>query len=622
MIGSLGRQVLTLVCFVFVSFYPVVAQALNESDVTEHIAHFDVDVLIARDGTLDVRETIHYIFGQAEKHGIFRDIPIEYAAALGTQKSITIDVESVQDETGKPLTHTESRVGGHLRIKIGDADRLISGAATYVIRYRVAGALTFNEDFDELYWNVTGHDWVVPITATSVAVRTAAPVAHDRFVCYVGSRGSTTRCDDTSAATVATPRSEWQIDWNQTLSAGSGITIALGFEKGYATEPTEWERAFAFLKNNPLVFLPLVVFGLMFRRWHREGRDPKGRGTIVPEYDVPDGLSPLHIAALQDGQLTGKEIPPAIIDLAVKGYLMIERVTHDGLIFDAADYRLTETAHHPAVGSIEAALVEALFAADQSTAGAESVQKLSTSPLAALLPGFLKRAIEAHGPKTEVRAENTPRSVEVSALKNKFYTQIPVLQKRTVDDLIARRLLVASPQAIWGKYALWGILLLVGGFFLLSHLELRGMSIFALVICIPIYIVFAYLMPRVTREGAIVKERLLGLKDYLQIAEKRRLEFHNAPEKTPTLFERLLPAALLLGVSDIWAKEFADLTLSQPNWYQGGNSASFSATSFASDLGSFNSATTSSLVSAPSGSGSGGGGFSGGGGGGGGGGSW
>jgi uncharacterized membrane protein len=148
------------------------------------------------------------------------------------------------------------------------------------------------------------------------------------------------------------------------------------------------------------------------------------------------------------------------------------------------------------------------------------------------------------------------------------------------------------------------------------------MSIFALVICIPIYIVFAYLMPRVTREGAIVKERLLGLKDYLQIAEKRRLEFHNAPEKTPTLFERLLPAALLLGVSDIWAKEFADLTLSQPDWYQGGNSASFSATSFASDLGSFNSATTSSLVSAPSGSGSGGGGFSGGGSGGGGGGSW
>jgi uncharacterized membrane protein YgcG len=622
MFRGFGRQALALACFVFILLCPVSSRASDVPDATEHIEYFDVDVLISRDGTLDVRETIRYAFGQTEKHGIFRDIPIKYVTSLGVQESITIDDVSVQDETGTSLTHVESRNGGNLHIKIGDADQLVTGTHTYVIRYRVGGVLLFDQAFDELYWNATGHDWTVPIAATSVTIRTAAPVANDQFACYVGPRGSTTRCDREPAADSSVTRTQWHVDWNEALPAGSGLTVALGFGKGYATEPTWWQRTLDFLKNNPLILLPFAVFGFMFRQWRREGRDPEGRGTIVPEYDVPEGLSPLHIAALLDGRLSGKEIPSAIIDLAVKGYLVIERVTDDGLIFDTTDYHLVETTNRPASGSIERALIDALFAQGVAVAGAASIRKLLATPQAKLLPDFLRRTIETGLPKTETVPETTRRSVRVSELKNKFYTQIPELQKRAVTDLVARRLFAVSPQDVWGKYTLWGIPLCIAVFFLISIFELQGASIVALLISLPIYFVFAYLMPRVTREGAIVKERLLGLKDYLQIAEKRRIEFHNAPEKTPKLFERLLPAALLLGVSDIWAKEFADISMTEPEWYHGGTVSSFSTTSFASDLSGFNASAGQTLASTPSGSGSGGGGFSGGGGGGGGGGSW
>lgn len=620
MTRSFGRQAVALACFIIVSVVPVTvsAQAQEES---EHIDRFESDIVIASDGTIAVTETIRYAFGLAEKHGIYRDIPVKYVTSLGTRTALDITVERVTDETGKTLTYEESHSGGNLRIQIGDADRLITGTHTYVIRYRVAGALAFYQDFDELYWNATGHDWTVPISAASVMVRTLSPVAGWRFACYVGPRGSTERCDPERSRDVASAQSEMRIDWDQKLEPGSGITVALGFDKGYAIEPSWLARTASFLANNPLILLPFVVFGFMFRRWYREGRDPKGRETIVPEYDVPEDLSPLHIAAFLDGRLTGKEIPAAIIDLAVKGYLVIDRVTDDGLIFDTTDYRLVETASRPASGSIEHTLIAALFSATASV-NVESVRKLLASPSAKLLPGFLKRSIEASLPKTVGPSELVARSVKISELKNKFYTKISELQKQAIEELIARKFLAASPQDVWGKYTLWGILFIIGGFFLIPFLQLQGASIVALVIVVFIYAVFAYLMPRVTREGAIVKEQLLGLKDYLQIAEKRRLEFHNAPEKTPELFERLLPAALLLGVSDIWAKEFADLTMSEPEWYHGGSASSFSATSFASDLGGFNTAAGSSLASAPSGSGSGGGGSSGGGGGGGGGGSW
>ncbi len=615
-----GRQAFVLACFLFSASLPLAVSAQSDP-AGENIERFDVDILVGESGEIDVTETIRYNFGTAERHGIYRDIPIEYASQNGGVRSMPADVQSVTDLGGKPFRYEESRTGGYLRVKIGDPDRLISGTETYVIRYSVQDAINYFAEYDELYWNVTGNGWMVPIAASTATIHLAEPVLGNRFVCYLGPVGSTDRCPIADADSTI-PRSEFRASASRLLPAGSGMTIALGFPKGIVREPTGLERLLRFLGSNPLIVLPFAVFGFMFRRWWRDGRDPAGRGTIVPEYDVPEGLSPLHIAALQDGRLSGKEIPAAIIDLAVKGHLLIERVTDDGLVFDTTDYRLTETVKRPAAGSIEGVLIDALFTGAQSSVDAAGVRKLLATPQAKLLPDFLKRSIEASLPKEVTATEMALRSVKISELKNKFYTKIPALQKRAIADLVARRYFAASPQEVWGKYMLWGTLLLMGAFFLIPILELSGANVIAMIATLPIYFVFAYLMPRVTRDGAIMKERLLGLRDYLQIAEKRRIEFHNAPEKTPQLFERLLPAALLLGVSDIWAKEFADLTMAEPEWYRGGNVSSFSAASLASDLGGFNTAAASSLASAPSSSGSGGGGFSGGGGGGGGGGSW
>lgn len=617
---GLGRQALALACFLFLGFIPGIVSAESEAD-TEYIEAFDVDITIGQSGEIDVTETIRYSFGLTERHGIYRDIPFEYADRYGAKRSMPVDVVSVTDAAGTSLRFEESRTGGYSRVKIGDPDRLVSGTLAYVIRYSVQGAVSYFSDYDELYWNVTGNAWTVPIVASTVRVRLSESVPGNRFACYLGPSGSTERCPTTGGDADAL-QSEFYASANRLLPPGSGMTIALGFPKGIVREPTGLERLLRFIAGNPFVVLPFVVFGLMFRRWWRDGRDPKGRGTVVPEYAVPDDLSPLQIAALQDGRLTGREIPAAIIDLAVKGYLVIERVTEDGIVFDTTDYALHETDKRPGTGSIESALIEALFTSAQSSVDTAGVRKFLNSSQAALIPDFLKRSIEASLPKESTSTETKRRSVKVSELKNKFYTKIPELQKRAVTDLVGRKFFVRSPQEVWGKYVLWGFVIFFVSFFILPMLELGGINVIAFLVCIPIYVVFAYLMPRVTREGAIMKERLLGLKDYLQIAEKRRLEFHNAPEKTPELFEKLLPAALILGVSDIWAREFVDLTLAEPEWYRGGNISSFSATSFATDLGGFSTAAASSLASAPSSSGSGGGGFSGGGGGGGGGGSW
>jgi uncharacterized membrane protein len=141
-----------------------------------------------------------------------------------------------------------------------------------------------------------------------------------------------------------------------------------------------------------------------------------------------------------------------------------------------------------------------------------------------------------------------------------------------------------------------------------------------------IVFVFGFLMPARTHKGVLAKEYILGLKEYLMVAEKDRIKFHNAPEKNPKQFEKLLPYAMVLGVEKEWAEQFKDIYIQNPSWYNDPSGANFNSLVLLSSLNSFSSSTNSVLTSVPSSASGGGSGFGGGGGGGGfgggGGGSW
>ncbi len=68
-------------------------------------------------------------------------------------------------------------------------------------------------------------------------------------------------------------------------------------------------------------------------------------------------------------------------------------------------------------------------------------------------------------------------------------------------------------------------------------------------------------------KGKIMKEYILGLKQYLQVAEKGRLGFYPDDESKDQIFETLLPYALALGVETEWAEKFKTISLLTPVWY-------------------------------------------------------
>jgi uncharacterized membrane protein YgcG len=128
-----------------------------------------------------------------------------------------------------------------------------------------------------------------------------------------------------------------------------------------------------------------------------------------------------------------------------------------------------------------------------------------------------------------------------------------------------------------------------------------------------------------TPQGTEWAGKILGLRRFIVLAERERLQ--TLVMENPSYFYNILPFAYVLGITDLWIKNFEGIALQPPQWYYG--QGPFTPVLFAA---SFNNAMTmmnTNMTSSPSSGGSGGGGggfsgggFSGGGGGGGGGGSW
>ena len=148
-------------------------------------------------------------------------------------------------------------------------------------------------------------------------------------------------------------------------------------------------------------------------------------------------------------------------------------------------------------------------------------------------------------------------------------------------------------------------------------------------ICLIGMIILLKLMPKRTKYGIEILGKLKGFKNFLEVAEKEKLE--TMVLQNPNYFYDILPYAYVLGVSDKWIKKFEFISMKSPSWYD--STSSFDVSNFETFINSTMTSAESVMTSSPSSdfgsssssdssSGSSGGGSSGGGSGGGGGGSW
>lgn len=573
------KRLFTAFCFILFLFVPVniygqaSAQTRTESltSITgEHIEDYRSEIKVNKDGTIDVTENILYDFDTLDRHGIYRIVPYLKTNRNGKQYEMDLQLMAVKDEKGHWYNYDVTKSDGKLEVKIGDPDRTITGKHTYVITYKVSGALTYFSEHDELNWNITGNDWGVPIVNVTSTVTLPESITKDvKTACYTGPLGS---IEAGCTATVLGNTTAFTA--NDILNSSSGMTIVVGFPKGQVVilEPKEVIPFFNTLLGKVVLaglFLAALYWYLVLPvqigiKWFRDGRDPKVDPPVTAYYDPPktkDGrfMTPAELGVLIDEHAEFKDISGLIIDLARRGNFKIqERKKNDFYFIKTREFENDTTLLYH-----EKYFLEEIFKNGRS---------------------------------------------ELRLKEAKLYSTVEEVKKMLYEKLVNEGMFPEDPNAVRTRYS---VLAFLGLFTLNAPLTLSSL-------------LFGMHMPRRTLDGAKATQLGISLRNFLT-SQGRQLAFQ---AKNQMLFEKLLPFAIVFGVEKIWAERFSDLKLKPPEWYEAYDQKTFNTVSFTrgvnSSFGTVRSAASPpTSTSSTSGFSSGfSGGSSGGGGGGGGGGSW
>ena len=611
------------------------------SDNRENIVDYDIEIHVNKDASMDVKEKITVnALGDEIQHGIYRDFPTQYKNKTVSFKinDITLDDEDVK--------YTTESVSRGVRIKIGSSNEYVSeGIHTYVIDYTTERQMFFEEDYNELYWNLIGSGWNFDIEECSAKIYfpKGTEILEDDIKAYVGAYGNSEEADDVY----------WYVDEDEScvyfnvfheIPSQNAFTIVVRAEKGTIAEPTLGQRFRWFIQDNAMFVVILIgMIGLgvwQFIVWKKYGKDPE-KNVIIPKYYPPEGMDVGDVKYVDTMGKTDRILEATFISLATKGFLKFDKGSEKNSVMTVEKtYSKNPDEYKDELSEFERDVYRSIG----------SKEKLGYTPsLYDILQRLKKRISKKLSEKYDDKVffKNIKYSVIsivvsvilfvvgaiVGTISNPYITSYGIENIMTIlaiafiffmviflcKDLIkakSNRLISFIFILIWGvPFLIFGILMSLE--VLRSFME----SIFQAFIIVGIVLqnyLFIKWIPRYTQEGMRIKEDIDGFKMFINVAKDDDFK-----DKTPEMFDKYFAYAYVLGLENKWASKFEDILKQAdyiPTWcstYMFDDGV-FNCPAFTSSFSSTFSSSMSSASTAPasSSSSSGGGGFSGGGGGG------
>jgi uncharacterized membrane protein YgcG len=457
------------------------------------------------------------------------------------------DIRNIQIlDQGKPLrsscvgqagTFCASRNDDELSITYYFTDTVNNSSRHVELSYDVIGGLRIYPDGDQLWWDAIPEEhYGFSIGSSAITVQMPPGYAPREGIDPVVTYGAPSEIQVNGTTIVATATG--QIGGNESFS------IRAQYPHDPNARVPSWQASFdnqrAFEENvQPLLTIGLLAVSLLiavggtlfvYTRWQTKGRDP--RVGPVPTFltEPPSELRPAVVGSLLDERVDLRDIMSTLIDLAHRGYLVIEETQTEGLfgIGRTSEFTFKRT--------------------DKATSD---------------LRPFEERLID------KVFRNNMERSL--NSMRNTFYTAIPQLQGDLYDELVSDQLFATSPATTRNTWAaIGGVLLVVA--FVVGFLALAGaLTVSPALLCLPfsiglvgmVTLIAGQAMPAKTRKGAEEAARWSAFQEYL-----RNLEKYQGLEEAVNYFEAYLPYAVAFGLDRSWIQRFKLVdNVPIPPWY-------------------------------------------------------
>jgi len=526
----------------------------------ESIDKYNVYLNVLNNGNLKVKEVITYNFENNKKHGIFRFIPISRGEVKNIKASM--DNHNVELVTAKK--------DNKLIIRLGSPDKLVTGIHTYTISYEMDKVVrNYNDKLNTIRFNAIGTEWKVPIKDVNVYLTLPNILKNATIKTFSGIYGSTS----STAKVKKLDNLHYKITIAN-LPPKNGLTVGIYFNKNLINAYKKPQV------DNSWVWVFLILFTLGSYFYYK--KHTIHLGPIAPEYYPPSDFDILESGVLIDEEFDDKDITAAILELAVRGYIKLEIKGKKGL-FKKQKTILTKLESNKPLTPFLEKLYNALFEnSDVLVLGEQDISVAMT----------LRENISS-----------IKEQVFNFLVGEKYFYETPSKAK---SKFFIVNLLLALPFVVFAGYQSFSVgdadiigvsafLIFDIVFILIAMFIIKSKIMKIVFILVPIIQLFlissdvgivsilSYPFPLImlvlfpiiyftknidvyTPKGAEKLKYLLGFKDFIQKVESNKIKL--LLEKDPEYLDKVLPYAVLFGVSEHWFKLYDEFNY-EPYWYYG-----------------------------------------------------
>lgn len=510
----------------------VPAAAQSEQSVSWE--RYDVDVTLLPDATFQVVEEQEIEFTGTFRRG-FREIPFRRLVSI---TEVTVEEPGRPYARGSNQDYTFSVNRDDNRLRVDWSFPPTSNARrTFILRYRVSGALRVYDAGDQIYWAAIYSDRAGPVRSGRVSVHLPADVtpAQTKLAGYPEAAVIEARLVDPRTALVATRNLPAESDFEVRLQIPHGLVAADPPPWQANADRLDWYDA----NGRPIVDLLALILGVaiasmggfwLFSSWYARGRDPAADVRVGTLTEPPSDLPAAVVGTLVDEHADPKDALATIADLGRRGIVRVEPITSGGSV---TDYRLRRLEERPA-----------------------GLRPFEQSVLAAVTRGR--------------------QALRLSSLKNQFITRLPLIRAQLYEEVVREGLFEEDPDEVRKRSRVIGVAMLalaVPGFvigLIVSELvaELVFFPFFVLGLLGVATLIAARSMPRRTRQGVVEAARWRAFGRGLATSVDAERTADNGHD-VRGLLERYLPFAIALGVEKDWVARFDRLGVPVPSWYGG-----------------------------------------------------
>ena len=563
------------------------------------ITSYDINMLVNEDNSFDITENIGVYFNEPRR-GIFRSLPlrneiVRLDGTMSSNRAVISDILASEQ-------FTEYNERGYRVIRIGNPDITIRGAKDYQIKYNYNIGRDTRRGYDELYFNLIGSGWDTTVDNISFTITMPKSFNQSKlgFSAGAGSSAGGQNVSYEVNGNVITGR------YNGTLGPNESLTVMLELPDGYFVNAS---YNFDFLMLVAL-FLPVIFVICYFIVWKKYGKDDEVIETV--EFYPPAGFNSAEIGLWYNGSARDKDIISLLIYLANKGYIKIAETENESLFSLKKEFRIIKIRDYDGGNENEEMFIKGLFYKNLYEATAAHLKENFYTTL-----GKIKKNLNNKKNREKIFEKISLgkgfTGVAMAVITLFLITVRPYLEtgnqevlffvlfftgmgfwllidaltglKREEPKRTAKSIILGSIISGTALYLEVLPVLLID--FIYSITYIVGLA------CIAGIMMLYKNMPKRTPHGNEILGRIRGFKNFLEVAEKEKLE--ELVNVEPGYFYNILPYTYVLGVSDKWIKKFEAIALQAPDWYAG--STIFNTVVFSSFMNS----TMASVTTASSG---------------------